>query len=327
MELLKGGITLASVALGAVFGFWVYFRQKEYELTKQRYLDQGLDQVASSLETALGIISHNYARALQLCRQYRDLGVHFQTKELELGFVNLDSTNFHQIAQSRVRNLIRDDVVWLVYQSAFATAASANALISQEIPVTLRIYAETKNPGNTNAADERKADVEKMFVALESAHEETFRYAALSQELQVLVHLLEETTLSRKAITNFHKRKEVTEAVTRLRNAYTGEIAQHMTIEQKVNPVKKSSSGIGYFISGLALGILPIVWIFFLVRNTIELAQNPAAMWWLSLWILLANGWLLLDCKVGESTRKAVEWSAFIAGAATFITLWVLGAK
>ena len=49
LELIKGIFTLAALGLAAMIGSRTYFRQKDYELAKQRYLEQGLDVVAGDL--------------------------------------------------------------------------------------------------------------------------------------------------------------------------------------------------------------------------------------------------------------------------------------
>ncbi|HQS32938.1 hypothetical protein [Polaromonas sp.] len=182
IELLKSGATLASVALAAGIGFFFYFRQKEYELTKQRYLDQGLDVVAAALDSALGVVSHNYARSLQLCRQYRDLGSHFQVKELERGFLELDNSKFQQTAHYRVGSLLGDQVVWEIFQSALAYAASANALIAQEIPDAMRILAS-----EPEGSRDLKTTADTMISELRFRHDEGFKFALLSRELHALV--------------------------------------------------------------------------------------------------------------------------------------------
>jgi hypothetical protein len=55
IELLKGLFTLATVALGSYIALRVYFRQKEYELVKQRYLEGGADVIAGQVEQACRI--------------------------------------------------------------------------------------------------------------------------------------------------------------------------------------------------------------------------------------------------------------------------------
>lgn len=103
-ELFKGLITLVVGLAVAYVGLWLYFRQKEYELVKQRHLEQCIDVIASELELALGTFSHNWARCLQILKDYRDMEVHFDIKQLSAGFLELHSSRFQRIAHFRLRS-------------------------------------------------------------------------------------------------------------------------------------------------------------------------------------------------------------------------------
>ncbi len=218
-ELVKGAFTLAAVALGSLIALKVYFRQKEYELTKLRYLEGGLDVVAAELDTAFGVVSHNYARSLELCKLFRDSGEHFQRSELERGFLQLDCSKFHQIAHHRVSSLIGANVVWEVYQSAMAYANSANSVIAQEIPEAIRILSQ-----RDEVLYDRKPAAEDMVAELRKSHDGGFKYAMLVRELHALGLLLEAERLNLKAIANFHDRAEVKELVARLQSEFNKEV-------------------------------------------------------------------------------------------------------
>lgn len=137
-ELLKALLTLLVGLTIARVGLWIYFRQKEYELVKQRYLEQSIDVVAAELESAMGAFSHNWGRCLQLLKEYRDIEAHFDLDKLSSGFLAFESTGFQRIAHYRLRSLVQSDVIWKVYQLALAFAASANAKAASEIPATIK---------------------------------------------------------------------------------------------------------------------------------------------------------------------------------------------
>jgi hypothetical protein len=218
VELTRGAFTLVGVALGASIGLAAYFRQKEYELTKQRYLEQGLDVVAGALQSMLGTVSHNYARAMQLCRQYRENGAGVDLQELTRGFKELDSSNFYQTAHYRVGSLLNDQIVWNSFQSVMVYASTTSTLMTQEIPEAIRKLAAMPE-----GARNRSADAEKMLIDVREAHDEMFKFATLGHELHVLCLLLEEIRLSQKAVAKFHKRSDVRASVQRLRTAFPDE--------------------------------------------------------------------------------------------------------
>src|SRR5882762_1001234 len=139
VEIVKGLFTLAAVVVGAGIGMWAYFRQKEYELVKQRYLEGAIDVVSSELEHALGVVSHNWARCLNIVKAYRDQQGDFDVAELARGFLDLDASKFHRIAHHRLHTLLGTSLVWDVYQLAMAHCSNVNTVITKEIPDTIRV--------------------------------------------------------------------------------------------------------------------------------------------------------------------------------------------
>lgn len=224
LELTKGVFTLLAVALGAAIGLYAYFRQKEYELTKQRYLEEGIDVIASAVESLLGTTSHNYARALQLCRHYRENASTIDAGELTRGFLELDSSRFYQTAHYRVGSLLNDQIIWNTFQNVMVYASTTNTLYTQEIPEAIRKLAAIPD-----GKRDRKTDAEEMAKDVQKQHDEQFAFADFTHSLHVLSLLLEQTRLSRKAIAKFHLRSDVQEVVQKLRTAYGEEKASGAT--------------------------------------------------------------------------------------------------
>jgi len=211
IEIIKGLFTLAAVILGSFVALKVYFRQKEYELAKQRYLEGGVDVVAAELEHALGVVSHNYARCLNICKSFRDAGEDFDIKELDRGFIELDSSHFQQIAHHRIHSLINSQLIWDIFQLSMAYATNANSQIVKEFPEAMRLRMITDR---ISVSQEEMAD--KMIVGLKNIHDNGFKFENLLRELHVLSLLLEAENLSLKDIAKFHQRAEVQQLIARL---------------------------------------------------------------------------------------------------------------
>jgi hypothetical protein len=218
IELLKGVFTLAAVALGSLIALLAYFRQKQYELAKQRYLEEGVDAVAAEVEHAMGVVSHNYARALQLCRAFRDYGERFDAKELERGFLQLDNSNFRQIAHHRVGSLLQSQIVWHAFQTVMAHLNASNSTIAIEIPDAMRLLAD-----DSTELSRRKERAKDMLVAVRDAHDSGLKHAALLGELHALALLVESKRLSLKAVAKFSQSRETRALVTRLEAVYPSE--------------------------------------------------------------------------------------------------------
>ncbi len=212
IELIKGAFTLAAVGIGALIALRVYFRQKEYELLKQRYLEGGVDVVAAQLETSFGVVSHNVARCLEICKSFRDTGANFDLAELSRGYLVLDASKFHEVAHHRIGKLVGSQVVWERFQLALAYASSTNAVITREIPEAIRMRLTT-----TAMAISHAQMGGKMVADLQLRHEAGFKFAVLQKALQAIGNILEAERLSHNAISTFHGRKEVRDIVGQLR--------------------------------------------------------------------------------------------------------------
>lgn len=219
LELIKGAFTLAAVALGAAIGLYAYFRQKDYELMKQRYLEQGLDVVAGAVASLMGTVSHNYARSLQLCRQYRENGAGVDLAELSRGFLELDTSNFHQTAHYRLGSLLNDQIFWNIFQNVMVYASTTNTLLAQEIPETIRKLAMMPE-----GARDRQVDAEEMMKSIREKHDEQFMFGDFTHSLHVLSLQLEQTRLSQKSIARFSSLRDVRAIVKKLRDTYPEEV-------------------------------------------------------------------------------------------------------
>ena len=146
-ELIRGAFTLVAVGggafIGARVGLGTYFRQKEYEMIKQRYLEGAIDIVAAEVEQALEIVTHNWTRCVNIVKAFRDEKSDFDLNELSKGFRELD-TRFHRVPHHRIGDLVGSQRIWDVYQLAMAFAANANAKITKEIPETIRLKLSTQ---------------------------------------------------------------------------------------------------------------------------------------------------------------------------------------
>ena len=75
----------------------------------------------------------------------------------------------------------------------------------------------------------------------------------------------------------------------------------------------------GWFASGVALIVLPVIWLLFFVLSTIVIAGNPATLWYTTFWLLLASTWLLFWRKADAEKRLIVEITVWLASVALFL--------
>jgi hypothetical protein len=220
-ELVRGIFTLVAVALGALAAFFAYFRQKEYELTKQRYLEGGVDIVQASLQRSLGALSHNFYRTIENCRALREIGRDFDLTEFSRGYAQPETSKFEQIANHRISSLTGSGVVWNIFQSAHAKIDFANIEICGDIPNAARqLIKNNKSDADISAA------ASKMIEHAKKVHDELFEYAEFFKQLHKLGLLLESERLSLKSVAKFCEKSEVKDIIDALRKEYPSDITE-----------------------------------------------------------------------------------------------------
>lgn len=218
-EAIRAVATLIAGLIVAYVGLRVYFRQKEYELVKQRYLEQTLDIICGDLAALSNAFGHNWARCLQVVRAYRDVPQVMDPSEAFTGFVSLNSSNFNTVAHHRLTLLIGSNVFWSLYQLALASYASLNTTVTDEIPRTVQAHLNGKFEADraeivANAANELKPMMSR------SDH-----FAKLAHALHQISAILERERLSFGMLKKFSSRKDVRAIVKEVTEYYASELS------------------------------------------------------------------------------------------------------
>ena len=222
IEVIKGIFALAAALLTVWLGLKFYFRQKEYELVKQRYLDGSVDIVASEIERSLGVHSHNWARCLNIVKAYRDQEGAFDVEELEKGFIEYESANFQTIAHHRLQILTNSQVYWEVCQLALAFVTNSDSIMRREIPDAIKMRLATGKISTPHAEI-----AEACFSHLKNINEDSHKYAVLIRELQLLSMLLERGRMSFKELNKFRDQEEVKQSINNLETTYAEKLAAY----------------------------------------------------------------------------------------------------
>lgn len=229
LELIKGMFVLLAVAAGAAIGLRMYFRQKEHELLLERYLVGAVDLLAAEVGEALGIVRHNWARCLQIVKAYRDGREDFDIKELDKGFLPLDSSKFHLAPLDRIARLTETPHIRVVYQHAMAYATYTDSAFTKEFPTMLRLEIQTDKikGGREFIADALLKESKKQF-------DDGLKYEQLISVLHGLGVLLEKERLNSKVIEQFSLRKDVKDLLEELESAFPDEFSALREAQKKM---------------------------------------------------------------------------------------------
>ncbi|WP_350016353.1 hypothetical protein ABNK63_00460 [Rhodanobacter sp. IGA1.0] len=222
-EIIRGIVTLLVGLAIAWIGLLIYFRQKEYELVKQRYLENSVDLISAEIETLAGAFGHNWARCLHILKEFRDSEDKFDQSQLALGFVDVSGSKFQRPAHHRLRTLVQTDTFWEVYQLALSFYHSANSVIEREIPHTLR----AKMTGDlTNAP--YAGIVDRALDELKKLDAESQKFAELLGALQSVASELEQENLSFKDVRTFSKRRAIVASARALKDRFASELSSRV---------------------------------------------------------------------------------------------------
>ncbi len=208
-------------AIGAAWvGVRIFFRQKEYEIVKNRYLDCGVDLVVTELENNLGVLSHNWARCLNIVKSFRDTNELFDVSELDKGFLELDSSRFQVVANHRLNILVGSKIYWEVFQLAQAFISTSNSTITKEVTDTIRLKLTTDKVTKTT-----EELVDYSHKLLKEINEASHRYSSFQHKLLMIADVLEREKLSFNKVEKFRDKLEITEITRQLENEYAEKLS------------------------------------------------------------------------------------------------------
>ena len=218
-EILKAVLALIVAVTAARVGLYFFFRQKEYELVKQRYLEQGVDQVCSELESMLNVATSNWGRCLHVLKEFRDLGTAFNPANLDKGFIDYSSFKFSHVANHRVMRLLGTDLTWQLFQLCSSTHKSINDLCVFEVPAGLRLHAQ-----GLISPEMRSTLVRQAETRIKDVLGKSDKYAELVSALQDIAIELERNPPRTKNISKFKDRESVKKILEGLRIHYKDEL-------------------------------------------------------------------------------------------------------
>lgn len=210
---------VASVFAGlalAYFGLRIYFRQKEYEIVKQRYLDQSLDVVAGELDEITSVLLNNWARSLELVKELRDAPGNFEKSHLEQGFLPLRGSNFNHTAHHRLKTLIKSQIIWSCYQLALSRHMTLNAIAAKEIPHAISEFVSGRLH-NTTSNEITEAAFEQLQPMINQSNE----FALLQDAIQRIAWHFERSRLSFKDVEKFAELDSIRKIAKELEAHYT----------------------------------------------------------------------------------------------------------
>ena len=195
------------------FGLKAYYKQKEYELVRTRYLENTLDELTGHVEEAISAYRNNWKSATHLLRLYKNLGTIEHHEPIDKPFIRTQAGSFKIAAAYRLGNLLGHNVdFWSMYQLLFVFIDSSIHFFYDEFIPALRLAS-----GKRETVD-RDAIVNKYDTYLERLNKESYQYYELLTGLQTISCLLEAERLTFKTLKSFSRRKDVRASIARIQS-------------------------------------------------------------------------------------------------------------
>lgn len=176
-------IVLAALPLiiGALIAIAVFYRQREYEIIRERYLCDGFDKASTSLSESIGVTRNNWARALYLLKTYQQLGENFDLSELNKGYSGFNVGQLEPVANQHIAYLINDNVVWDGFQKSMARFKTANDFLMIELPQVITLNQNADKVRLDEITEEAEKELTRIDETLHKIHSFIAHVVSLGQ--------------------------------------------------------------------------------------------------------------------------------------------------
>jgi hypothetical protein len=217
-----GASPLLAALVAYLLGLRAYGLQREHELVRRRYLDEGLDAFAADVEHALIVFKNNWQHGLTILKHYREMDAGMRRELLDTGFMDLDMSQFRVRPNYRVATLVGDKVFWNVQQLLFAFVGGSTAFFREDLGGAIR---------HATSGGELKGSRDDMISTYVAECEKQLavadRYHVLLAEVQAVTAEFEKKRYTLGTIHKFKDECAVRESVGRLREAFRDKLAKY----------------------------------------------------------------------------------------------------
>ena len=105
---------------------------------------------------------------------------------------------------------------------ALAFAETANAMVTNEIPETIRLKLTT-----TKLNADIKRIAEESFKHMKELEDKSHKFSVLTRELEALAGMFQTENFTFKNVLAFNEKAEVKESIERLRREFSNELKTH----------------------------------------------------------------------------------------------------
>jgi len=215
--------------LAYYFGVRSYFKQKEYEMVKERYLNESLDIICANLDNSLSEFRDAWGQSFGNLKLFRDLGdnTKIELYNFEINKVTQKSMGIQ--AFYRLKYLLDNEIFWNTVQMAYAFVIVSLTFIDQDLNAAIKLNLVDDSP----IPKEKRLEIFiKYHNELVKMHHESKKYYIVLSYLLNVSQILESERFSFKELKKFRDNEEVIGIVEKIKNLFKDELASKKEIKQ-----------------------------------------------------------------------------------------------
>jgi hypothetical protein len=191
--IMTGSASLIVAYLAAKFALYSFFKQKEYELVRDRYLTEGVDKVRAYNIKVMTDYNWNYLQTSKCLAKAYHAESAFDPERTLSTLRAIDDINVSGLEYTRVSRLLNDESLWELNDFIIGNILAENEHLIR-ILETLK-HAESMSPNAIlKLKDEIEGNQNKMHVQI----------GCITSFLTEITDVLEESNLEFSAVKNFY---------------------------------------------------------------------------------------------------------------------------
>ena len=210
-----------------------YFRQKEYEMVRERYLVHGLDRAIARADSSLQFFRHNWSYSLNILKNLRNVDRHCDIQQFFRDLQPPSQALLELSSDRRTKELIGDAIIFEVQQLLAAFVHNSFLKMRDDLGVAVQLYV---NESDNQLKIDKEKLIEKYFDMLLDLNTEGNKYYVFISRMQEVGHTLQKQRFSFSSIDRFPERSKVRRIITELREVFGEELDRELEPSKGFNP-------------------------------------------------------------------------------------------
>jgi len=236
-DIAKELIPLLCVLVASLFTIRSYFRQKEHEQVRKRFLDDGLDIIIQQTESCLHLFQTQYTRCFLILKTFRDFGKDTPAKAYQEPFTQPHPDAIASTRHYLLQRLIHDKIFYKGSQLLMVFLLNAINTFENDLCSAVNLYIHGSK--ELKVPSDRTEIVAAYQSKLEELDKDVKKFWNMLGLLKSLASVLDQREFTFHSIQHFHKLKAVKEIVEKAKTQFKEELTR--LEQEKKSPTIASS--------------------------------------------------------------------------------------